>query len=81
MGGGVSEDNCKYDHFTFSLQNIPKRVNSGFHRGVNEVFAVAGCYVGLNGSQLPDFLESLTHIHGTDRLYRNVSNSIPINAA
>jgi hypothetical protein len=33
---------------------------SGFHRGVNEVFALLGCYAALIRSKLPTFRNSLS---------------------
>jgi hypothetical protein len=59
-------------------------VISGFRCGVNEIFALVGCYAAQIGSQLPTFRDNLsvpssratvvTLEDGTDTLSRNVGN-------
>jgi hypothetical protein len=39
-----------------------KCVTSGFRRGVNEIFALLGCYAALIGSYLPTFRENVCYI-------------------
>jgi hypothetical protein len=54
-------------------------LTSGFRRGVNEIFALLGCYAALIGSYLVTFQVNLSDPallfdEGKDRLSRNVRN-------
>jgi uncharacterized ParB-like nuclease family protein len=85
---------CNIKKETFvSSEQIPRRVISGFRRGINKNFNLLGCYATSIRTKSPTFrgnlsvpptkvrqFECFTLEDGTDRLSRNVGNLPPINA-
>jgi len=53
-------------------------VISSFRRETDEKFALLGYYSASSGKLLPPFRDNLSVEDGTDRLYRNVDEKLPL---